>query len=364
MSKKSYFLALCIAIISLVWIGSGLIGEDKKVSVTQAQQEEPRSSNDKLFQVRVADLVAQDYQQLLSITGLTQPFMDVRVRAEISGAVIATPIAEGVSVPKDTVIFELALEDRIAVQKQTKAALVQAQIEYKAASKLQKKGYGSEVRLATAQANLDAAQANLERATLDVNNARIKAPFDGVLERRMLNIGDFANRGDGVFRFVSLSPIKIVAFVTEQQKSIIAKGNIAKITLVNGAVIEGEIAYVASVADPVSRTFEIEVWADNQDNQIAAGLTANITIVGNTYKAYKISPSVLSLSDAGVVGVKLVDRENKIIFNPVEILTDTQDGIWVKGLDETIRLVTVGQEFVIDGQVVDPASKDIQREAE
>ncbi len=359
MSKKSNILAICIALVALIWIGSGFLKNDHSKSVSSASVTESElEDGQELFQVRVADLIAQDYQQRVSITGLTQAFLDVTVRAEVAGAVRATPIDEGRFVMKDTVIFELAMEDRLAIKKQAEAAMHQAHIEYKAATQLQKKGYSSDVRLATARANLDAAQASVDRAILDVNNVQIKAPFDGILERRMLDVGDFASRGDALLRFVSLSPIKVTAFVTEQQKVIITKGNKAQITLVDGHEIEGEIVYVASIADPTSRTFEIELWADNADNKISAGLTANIEVLGNSYRAYKVSPSVLTLSDSGIVGVKLVGDDDLVTFHPVKILTDTKDGIWIKGLDDDIRLITVGQEFVIDGQLVDPVLSD------
>jgi multidrug efflux system membrane fusion protein len=54
------------------------------------------------------------------------------------------------------------------------------------------------------------------------------------------------------------------------------------------------------------------------------------------------------------VGVKTVAPDNKVTFRPVDIIADQPDGIWLGGLPEKIRLITVGQEFVIDGEEVTP----------
>ena len=71
-------------------------------------------------------------------------------------------------------------------------------------------------------------------------------------------------------------------------------------------------------------------------------------------KAHYLSPAVLTLSDRGVIGVKTVNAANKVEFFPVRIIADTPDGIWLTGLPETTTLITVGQEFVLTGQSVEP----------
>jgi len=60
----------------------------------------------------------------------------------------------------------------------------------------------------------------------------------------------------------------------------------------------------------------------------------------------------MTLADDGRVGVRTVNAENVVSFVPVTIIGGTVDGMWVAGLPEEVRIITVGQEFVIDGQVV------------
>ena len=74
---------------------------------------------------------------------------------------------------------------------------------------------------------------------------------------------------------------------------------------------------------------------------------------GEAVKAHRVSPSLFTLNDAGVLGLRTIDRENRVEFYPVSILEDSPDGAWVTGLPERTRLITVGHEFVAEGQLVD-----------
>ena len=61
---------------------------------------------------------------------------------------------------------------------------------------------------------------------------------------------------------------------------------------------------------------------------------------------------MLTLDDRGVIGVKAVDDEARVVFHRVRILADTPEGIWLGGLPEKLILISVGQEFVKVGQKV------------
>ena len=66
-----------------------------------------------------------------------------------------------------------------------------------------------------------------------------------------------------------------------------------------------------------------------------------------------MSLSLLSLADDGRVGVKAVDDAGIVRFLPVAVLGNADPGtVWVAGLPDRVRLITVGQEFVKDGEAV------------
>jgi multidrug efflux system membrane fusion protein len=65
-----------------------------------------------------------------------------------------------------------------------------------------------------------------------------------------------------------------------------------------------------------------------------------------------VSPAILALADDGTLGVKTVDEDGTVVFRPVTIVEDGPDGVWLAGLPERVTFITVGQEFVTDGQKV------------
>ena len=71
----------------------------------------------------------------------------------------------------------------------------------------------------------------------------------------------------------------------------------------------------------------------------------------NSNKVHLLPQSVLTLNDAGELGVRTV-IDKKVEFFKIKILRDQKNGLLVKGLPNTVDVITVGQEFVIDGQEV------------
>ena len=87
--------------------------------------------------------------------------------------------------------------------------------------------------------------------------------------------------------------------------------------------------------------------------KIAEGITAKITLAVGETLSHKLSSAVLTLDDDGVIGVKAVDDDGIVEFLPVTLVADTPDGTWLGGLPRTLRVITVGHEFVRVGQKVE-----------
>jgi multidrug efflux system membrane fusion protein len=58
------------------------------------------------------------------------------------------------------------------------------------------------------------------------------------------------------------------------------------------------------------------------------------------------------LGEAGELGIRTVNEDNQVEFKQIEILEDTIDGIWVTGLPKNTRIITIGQGYVFQGQIV------------
>ena len=116
----------------------------------------------------------------------------------------------------------------------------------------------------------------------------------------------------------------------------------------------GEVRFVTAEAEPTTRTFRIEIELPNPTAEIPDGITAEIRLPLGEIKAHRVSPAILTLTDDGTIGVKTLGPDNRVRFRPIQIIGDSIDGVWLIGLPERVILITVGQEFVAEGQIVRP----------
>jgi multidrug efflux system membrane fusion protein len=149
--------------------------------------------------------------------------------------------------------------------------------------------------------------------------------------------------------------------VSEQDVRYIQIGNSGWAKLVTGERVEGKVRFVAKSSDAATRTFRVELEFPNPNGAIRDGITAEIHIATATVEAHRISPAILSLDDAGEIGVRIVDQTRRVRFVRVKIIGDGPDGVWVTGLPKTVTIITVGQDFVTEGQVVNPVPDNGQQ---
>ena len=104
---------------------------------------------------------------------------------------------------------------------------------------------------------------------------------------------------------------------------------------------------------PSTRTFRVELEVPNPDGRFAAGTSAELVIEDEPVPAHRVSSALLALDDAGTIGVKAVDDEGVVTFHPARVVRAEADAVWLTGLPERLRLITVGQGFVRPGDRVE-----------
>jgi len=118
-------------------------------------------------------------------------------------------------------------------------------------------------------------------------------------------------------------------------------------------MVQGLVTFISRSADPVTRTFRIEIDVANTDQSISDGQTAEIVIAAEGDNAHLLPQSSLTLNDAGTLGVRIVVA-NTARFVPVTLVRDTIDGVWVTGLPAQADVIVIGQEYVRHGVRVAP----------
>ncbi len=157
--------------------------------------------------------------------------------------------------------------------------------------------------------------------------------------------------GDKCETVIAPEPFLAVGAVSENEVGQVAIGEPATATLVTGETVQGKVRFVADRADTATRTFRVEVQLPNPDNKLRDGVSADIHIPVKKVAAVKISPGILVLDDRGIVGVRAVEA-GIVRFLPVQIISDAPDGMWIAGIPDRTAIITVGQEFVTEGERV------------
>ncbi|MBV9540453.1 MAG: efflux RND transporter periplasmic adaptor subunit [Alphaproteobacteria bacterium] len=346
--KPAYQWAAGIAVVVVLWVASGqLMGHAKTVDPDSVK---PVSS---IPQVRVVALSATARDATVTIRGRTQAKQEVDVRAEVEGVVQAIHFDKGDHVRKGDVLCEIKLNDRGAKVQQAQALAAQTQKELQIARELFTQGFRSKTQLAQSEAAAAAARAALATMQVAAGNTRVRAPFAGFVDNRYVNVGDYMRPGDKCEMVIAPEPFLATGTVSEQDVGGISLGDPATVTLVTGEIVQGKVSFVADRADDVTRAFRIEVQLPNSDGKLRDGVSAEINIAIKKVKAHHISPGILVLSDKGTVGVRVVNG-GVVAFLPVRVLSEDATGAWVTGLPGTVNVITVGQEFVNDGQHVQP----------
>ena len=349
-----------------------IIEETNEIS---SELKEKKISKQKAVSVLVQKSNEQEVTNGILLRGQTEAFKSVQVKAETSGSVISQPIRKGTFVKNGELLCELEVGTKSDVLSEAKVALAlsldeldasihQYELRVQAAERqksLLKRGVGTEAAVEAAELSASSAEtqslskrqavanveARINRATTELNNTKIIAPFDGLLESDTAEYGDFMQTGAPCGTLLALNPIKLIGYATETQVSKIEVNTTAGARLISGDTVSGTVSFISRSADPTTRTFLVETTVPNENYEIREGSTADIYISLSGAKGHLLPQSSLTLNSSGVLGVRIA-LNDKAKFIPINIIRDSEEGVWVTGLPDTVDVIIVGQEYVTD----------------
>ncbi|MDA9574162.1 efflux RND transporter periplasmic adaptor subunit [Porticoccaceae bacterium] len=342
-------LALIFALALLVWFFSGLL---RTTEPSGTLSSEVAST---LTKVLVVNSVEQVFRPIISLRAKTKANRDVQVLAQVSGKISATLAEEGSYVTAGQGICQIDAEDRHLRLAQAEASLENANIAYRGALRLKSAGYQSELAISQAKATQATARTNLERARLDVQHLQIKAPFDGIVESRPVEIGDLIMPGQLCARVVELSPLKVEALVAETEIGRLTLGDSALVNIAGQDYQGAVISYLAYQADRATKGYRVEATMPNPNQAVRAGISARLNILAQAIPAHLIPASSVLLDDEGETAVRILSQESLVESVRVTAVGEAPTGIWVTGLDAEVILVVVGQNYIIEGELVNPS---------
>ena len=362
--KASRIAAVGLVAAAVLWMGSGHLFPPEPDHSNAAVRTSDTETK-KPFRVAVTTVGVVPHTHKLVLSGRTEADRKVTIMARTGGVITELNVRRGTRVKKNDVIAVLSDEAREAQVLQARALYNQRKTELEAKRRLIDTGALPRLELVNLEAQFKAAEAALAAAEAERDRGVVRAPWDGIITDVPVDIGQaaFSFSGRDIAQLITLDPMLAVVEVAERKLGGIHVGGTAEVRLVTGQTASGRIRFVASMASPQTRTYRVEVEVPNANGRIPDGITAEVTLPMTAEPAARVPRSALTFSSAGDLGVRTVGDGGKVAFAPVGIVEDEQSHMWVSGLADGAQVITRGQDFVSEGQVVDAVSADASASA-
>jgi multidrug efflux system membrane fusion protein len=357
--KAARIVAVGIVVAAGAWIASShLLPHDSAES--RAAVQPSVAAAPKPFRVAVAEVRVEPRSRKLVLSGRTEADKKMMITARGDGTVSELKVRRGSVVKQGDVIAVLSDEAREARVTQAQAMLQQRKTELEARMKLVKQGTLPALEAVNLETQYKAAEAGLAAAEAERERSIVRAPWSGVINDVPVEVGQaaFSFGGREIAQIVSLDPILAVVEVAERKLSGVKLGEPAEIRFVTGHTAQGKIRFISKMASASTRTYRVDVEIPNPALRIPDGITAEVTVPLSAVPAARVPRSALTFSSSGDLGVRTVDAAGKVEFKQVSVVEDEQQTMWVAGLDDRARVIVQGQDFVREGQTVEPVDAD------
>jgi RND family efflux transporter MFP subunit len=344
MTNKTLILGLIFATSILACSGNG---------EEQAGEEEVV----KTVNVVTQEITPSTFTSYVRVVGNVETSNDIMISAEVNGKVISYNVKEGDPVRKGQTILKLDDSKLKQEKARLEAMTSQAKDNYERLKKIyEEEGIGSEMDYLNAKYSYEQSNSALESIKVDLENTNIKAPFNGRVEEKMINVGEMAAPGTPVVRLIGSDDYKITAGVPARYAGAINPGDKVDVWFDTQVAdtLEGTIRFVGTSINPQNRTFKIEINLPEDASQFKVDMISNIRL--KTYQRENVSviseEFVYSKDDHFVVYVASTNESGRKVARevPVELgMSYKTDVIVENGLNNGDQLITIGSAFLDEG---------------
>jgi RND family efflux transporter MFP subunit len=215
-----------------------------------------------------------------------------------------------------------------------------------------------EKALAMQRSNVAAADANLARLDTMQGYRQVKAPFEGVITLRNVDVGALVNAGSTLlFRVAQISTLRTYVNVPQSNASDVRGSQAARLTVSNlpGREFAGTVARTASALDPATRTLLVEVHVPNPDGALLPGMYARVDLSQARLNAPLRIPSDALISRGEGTEVAVVREDRTVHLQKIEVGRDYGDRLDViGGLTEGQTIIVNPGDVVREGIQVEP----------
>lgn len=300
------------------------------------RKQEAPNMQERLQPVEVADVLSRPFSEELRVAGTVTPFAEAKLSPKVMGRVSSVSAVMGQRVEAGQTLLtidksdyytalrqaEVSLEMARANSIQAVAAYENAKLNYQRTEELYKQGAVSMSQLEGAGGQLAAAESGyrsnqaqiaqsrviLDKARLDYSNTEIKAPFAGVIARRMAEVGEMVSQVP-VFTIIQDHPLLVKVNIPENSVSRVSpEQKVDVFVAATGKTYKGTVTAVAPQADSQTRAFAAEIKIDGGNPEVKPGMVADLIINVKQVEEALLVPTDALLDEDGGSGVFVVEN--------------------------------------------------------
>lgn len=328
-------------------------GEEETQSTTS--EELVKSVN-----ITTETITPSTFKSFVRVVGTVETPNDIMISAEVGGKVISYNLNEGDLVKKGQTI--LKIDDAKLTQEKARleAMTSQAKENYERLKKIyDEDGIGSEIDYLNAKYAFEQSNSALESIKVDLANTSIKAPFNGRLETKMMDVGEMVAPGAPVVRIIGSDEFIISAGVPARYSNVVREGDDVEVWFdTQGSdTVHSSISYAGNSINPQNRTFRIEIDLPKKENQYKVDIIANLRLKTDEKQNVVIISEefVYSKEHGYVVYVLSKNEDGQEVAEEREVNLGASyktEVVVESGLVEGDELITLGSAFLDDGMRV------------
>lgn len=303
-----------VLLVFAVPFASGCVPEAPAVASTSEAASAAAEPIEAKVRVRVEPARATPLADAVELTGIAEPFASVVVAAETAARVTDRAVERGARVEAGALLFELdgsqawiqfkraqasveaRASDRAQAERDRKRSATMHAREGISAAAYERSVHGSE----SAAAAEELARLSKRAAARGLRDAKIKAPFAGVIAELHAEVGDFVRPGTPVATVVDLSRMRLRVGLTAAELNLVTIGEacVVEFADLGGVKLPAELRSVSPLADPRTGTYAAELWLDNPQERLRQGMIGRVEL---DVDARKRSDDLLTIPRASVI---------------------------------------------------------------
>ncbi|MEW6306085.1 MAG: efflux RND transporter periplasmic adaptor subunit, partial [Verrucomicrobiota bacterium] len=307
-------------------------------------------------QVVVVPARNQRVSEFLSLVGTLTANESVEVKAEAEGVVQEIPFQEGQVVEKGALLVKLDETKLASAVAEAEANFKLSEATFQRSVQLFKDKLISQQEYDQAAATYAVNQASLELKRRQLKDARVYAPFKGVLGARSISPGLVITRNTPLTWVIDLDPVKVEVNVPERFLSQLRIGQTVELNVAAfpGRKFKGEVYFIAPFVDTNTRTALVKARIPNPEFELKPGMFASLELTLTIKEQAVVIPEVAlnQVLDGSRATIYVVDASQTVQLRKVAL------GVRLAGLVEVTEGLQAGENVVVEGvQKIGPGSK-------